>query len=75
MHWNNLSAVTGEKIFDILCDKKCTLKVLDLSNNMIGKNILNNNQHNIGTDAFCRFLEQNQEIVHLDMSFNKFDYK
>lgn len=51
--------------------KSTTIEVLDVSNNSLGSAITPENKC---VEALCEMLENNTSIMHLDLSFNNFDY-
>ena len=57
MHWNLITSTGADVIFESLFEND-DLKVLDLSWNNIGRDIL----------KFCNFLENNIGLIHLDVS-------
>ena len=68
MHWNLLKAPFGKSIFAILAEND-TIAVLDLSNNSMGIGVEN------CIEEINNFFATNKTLVHLDMSYNYFNYE
>lgn len=70
LHWNNLTSLTGTVLFECF-QKSTSIEVLDVSNNSLGSAT---SPENKCVEALCKMLENNSSILHLDLSFNCFDY-
>ena len=70
--WNLITAIGGNKIFNLLADND-SIVVLDLSYNSIGKCRSTLKRDTITmTQMFGAFFKQNERILHLDISNNSF---
>lgn len=68
MHWNLLKAPFGKSIFTVLAEND-VLAVLDLSNNSMGIGVEN------CIEEINTFFTTNKTLVHLDISYNYFNYE
>ena len=69
LHWNLLKFQFGQMLFGTLkASENEDLRVLDISNNSLGKGELQ------CTKELAEFLQSNVFLVHLDLSYNYFDF-
>jgi Ran GTPase-activating protein (RanGAP) involved in mRNA processing and transport len=74
LRWNSLSGVCGQKVFKVLL-KGDTIKVLDLSWNVMGDNFKTTSSTQGCMDELRDFIITNESLVHFDLSNNYFNFK
>ncbi|KAL4456118.1 hypothetical protein ABPG74_014079 [Tetrahymena malaccensis] len=70
LHWNLIKAQGGQMIFEGMKSNEY-LKVFDISYNTLGKSV----NKNTCAPQICEFITNNQELRHLDLSNNYFNYQ
>ena len=74
LRWNKITPEGGKTLFEELAANQ-SLRVLDLSWNLLGLgNRINNKEKNM-VESLNNFLENNQDLYHLDLSCNKFTFE
>ena len=74
LRWNNISSLGGKKIFEAI-KRNENLKVLDLGWNNLGEGFKMIRYDNGFIEELSGFFEQNNTMLHIDLSNNHFDDK